>query len=96
MKKQQRKVSTSELILDAAPAVLRAHAIADTVRALARHCSIDWQNESRAAVAAELGVPELWLDAAVGDIRDTPTVSLDLLHEWADWKARVMPGKAVA
>lgn len=91
--KQKPRVSTSAVIVDAPPEVLRAHAIADTLRSLARHCHIDWQNDHRAAVAVELGVPELWLDAAVGDIRDMPTVSLELLQEFADWKARLMPNE---
>jgi hypothetical protein len=96
--KKKASISLSQSIApDAPPETLRAHAIADTLRSVARHCEINWQNDARAAVAQELGVPEMWLEAALGDIRNEPTVSLDLLEEYRDWRVRVLDaGKAVS
>ena len=76
MKKKQLTVPRSELILDAAPGVLRAHTIADVLRALARHDALTWSTGARDAVAEELNVPALWLDAAVGEQHHNPTNGL--------------------
>ena len=68
---------------DAPPEVFRAHVIADTIKALVDAGALDSpiQNVQRAKVAAALGVPELFIDAA----QDRETVNLDLLCEWKDW-----------
>jgi hypothetical protein len=44
----------------------------------------------RAEVAQALGVPDLWLEAAMGETYTNPTVSLDLLHEWRKWHEQVL------
>jgi hypothetical protein len=91
MTKRKHEIPISRLLgADVTPDVLRAHAIADTVRALTRHAELDLQNDARAAVAEELGVPELWLDAATG----RETVTLDLLGEFQNWHARLGKGGA--
>lgn len=80
-KKPKRSIPDTRLILDAHPSVLRAHTIADTIRAVAQHT--DWmpQNAERDAIAEDLGVPALWIHAAT----ERDTVTLDLLHEWREW-----------
>ena len=87
MRQQKQPIPISQLIPDAPPEVLRVHAIADTIKALSRHegC-LDLDNEHRDAVAEELGVPALWIDAATG--RDT--VTLELLDEWRQWHTRLL------
>ncbi len=84
----------SRLIPDAAPEVLRAHTIADTIRALCNAGALDGplQPEQRDAIAEELGVPALWIDAA----QNTTRLNLDLLNEWREWAEALMPRKAVA
>jgi hypothetical protein len=96
--KEKRRLAVSTM-LDAStpPEVLRAHAIRDTIAALVHHGAIELiQNDERDAIAAELGVPALWIDAA----QEQHTVSLELLHEFGEWEARVLRpfverGKAV-
>ena len=79
------------------PEVLRAHAIRDTIAALRRHSKdFGLQNDERDAVAEELDVPALWIDAAM----ERDTVTLKNLQEWREWEARVIrpfveSGKAV-
>ena len=88
MEKKKPRLCTSAM-LDAStpPEVLRAHAIRDTIAALRRH-NRDFgpQNDELDAVAEELHVPALWIDAAM----ERDTVTLELLHEWREWEARVM------
>jgi hypothetical protein len=98
MEKRKPKLCMSAM-LDATtpPEVLRAHAIRDTIRALRRHnAGFGLQNAERDAIAEELHVPAPWIDAAM----ERDTVTLELLHEWREWEARVMRpfvdgGKAV-
>ena len=91
MKKQKQRIPISRMIPDEPREVLRAHTIADTLRALMRHGALpELQNDVRDAVAAELGVPALWIEAAIGDLLQGPCVSLPLLHDWREWEARVL------
>lgn len=91
--KEKRNISVSQVIApDAPPEVLRAHTIADTIKALCRHGAIEiLDSAARNAVAKDLGVPALWLEAAQGEGIDDPRVDLDLLHEWREWFARMAP-----
>lgn len=76
----------SDEMFDAAPAVLRAHAIADTIGALAKAGLLDHiEPDARDEVAAALRVPALWIHAALA----RQTVTLDLLHEWREWFDRL-------
>ena len=84
----------TELLLDAEMpvAVLRAHVIAETIGTLCAHRVIDGpiQNDARNAIAVELNVPALWLEAAAARTIDEPTVSLDLLEEYREWRKRCL------
>ena len=87
-KEKNRRLPLSRTLDDTTPReVFRAHVIADTIRALRHHGALEIiQNDTRDAVAEELGVPALWLDAA----QETGTVTLEALHEWREWEASVM------
>lgn len=88
-KKRRFPIPISAHLVDGgcARVVLRAHTIADTVRALHRAGVIEiMQADQRDAVAEELQIPALWLDAAQFEGMETPRVSLDLLEEYREWK----------
>lgn len=76
----------SDTMVDAPPLVIRAHAIADTIRAL-QECEAFavLQVDQRDAVARALRVPALWIEAA----QDRENVSLGLIHEFNEWFRRL-------
>lgn len=101
MKKKESlfRIPTTRLLSDGdvAPEVLRVHTIADTLRTLHQAGAIELlRGEQRTEVAEALGVPELWLEAAMGEGMSPPTVSMDLLVDYEAWRTRVFDRKAVA
>ena len=88
MERKKPRLCTSAMLDGTTPPeVLRAHAIRDTIAALRRHNEgFGLQNDERNAIAEELHVPALWIDAAM----ERDTVTLELLSEWVEWQARVL------